>query len=496
MRVFVPVIVLSALLASCAAGCAASCAPRGGTVALSTDPALMPRLESIVASSPLPRGWSLSRKAEGKKASIRISLEEGPGGPSAGEEKTVCGFAYRVAAVDLSDSRYSVSPDEAKSIGLVRLESIRPPLRVLSVDGLWPGEKGYPFSQPLLLTASREGGGRIPRLITAWLDEAARSAAAIETRPGILSAAGDIQVGEPQYGFLLGGEAGLESLMGRTVLDRLRSADIAVANLEAPVSSRGEPNPRKRFHFRMPPGSSAGLHAAGFDLLLFGNNHAFDYGPDAFADTLGDLASAGMPMVGAGRDSDEAAQAVSVHSGALDAAFVGFAFFPDESLGFSSSEAAAGARSPGISTDESEALASVRKAAASGAFVVLLAHGGTEYVEKPSASTRRLYARFVDAGADLVIGTHPHLLQGCEARAGSLIAYSLGNFIFTSEREPEAAWKTAILEFLIYNGKVRGLRLFPVLAGYDGSVEDPDRGERENRFSMLCAGLESGSSVK
>ena len=173
--------------------------------------------------------------------------------------------------------------------------------------------------------------------------------------------------------------------------------------------------------------------------------------------------------------------------------------YPNESLGFTSSEAAAGARSPGIAVPtRPTALASVRKAAASGAFVVLLAHGGTEYVEKPSASTRRLYARFAEAGADLVIGTHPSPPPGLRGPfAGSLIAYSLGNFLYSlPSANPRPRGRRPSWSSSIYEGKVRGLRLFPVLAGYDGSVEDPDRGGRENRFSMLCAGLESGSSVK
>ena len=158
------------------------------------------------------------------------------------------------------------------------------------------------------------------------------------------------------------------------------------------------------------------MQKAGFGLLLFGNNHTLDFGDLAFSDTLNDLAQAGMPMVGAGRTLAEAAspRVIEVKPGE-DLAFVGYAFFPSERMGFTREEAAAGTAKPGISADEDAALASVRAAAASGATVVVLAHGGSEYVERPSDEARALYARFVDAGAALVIGTHPHLLQGCEA---------------------------------------------------------------------------------
>jgi hypothetical protein len=167
-------------------------------------------------------------------------------------------------------------------------------------------------------------------------------------------------------------------------------------------------------------------------------------------------------------------------------AFVGYAFFPDESRGFTRADAAAGSSRPGISADEEAALASVRAAKAGGATVVVLAHGGTEYVERPSEAARALYARFVDAGAALVIGTHPHLLQGCEARSGSLIAYSLGNFLFTLEDEPREAWKGAMLDFLVYRGLVRGVVPRPIVAGYDHTELDADGDAAEARFSRLC----------
>jgi poly-gamma-glutamate synthesis protein (capsule biosynthesis protein) len=158
-------------------------------------------------------------------------------------------------------------------------------------------------------------------------------------------------------------------------------------------------------------------------------------------------------------------------------------------MGFSSSEAAAAPGVPGVAMDAEASLAAVRRASASGATVIVLAHGGAEYVESPSAAARELYRRFVDAGAALVAGSHPHLLQGCEARNGSLIAYSLGNFLFTGELEPPEAWKSAVLDFLLYEGKVRALMIHPVVAGYDFTTADPDRQGAEARFTALCAKL-------
>jgi poly-gamma-glutamate capsule biosynthesis protein CapA/YwtB (metallophosphatase superfamily) len=481
-------------LAACCALLLAACAGRAGSVALDADAGLLPRLKLILAEEPLPEGWTIAENSGGagssKTAELRISLSALPLAPSLAGEGAPCGLSYLAAPADLSENLYSVSPSRAEELGLLPLESIVLPRRALAVDDAWPGSPGYPFARRLVLVASRTGGGAPPRAIARWVAAAAAKATAADAAPLLVTAAGDIQVGEAEGSVLLDGERGIRGLIAGGVLERLRAAGIAVANLESPVSSRGEANPKKRYHFRMPSGSSAALKEAGFGLVLFGNNHAFDYGNDAFLDTLDDLAKAALPMVGAGRSLKEAAAARFLEPKRGDRlAFVGYAFYPDESLGFTRADAAAGADRPGVSADEAAALAAVRQAAASGATVVVLAHGGSEYVERPSEAARELYARFVDAGAALVVGTHPHVLQGCEARSGSLIAYSLGNFLFTLEDEPPAAWKGAMLDFLIYRGKVRGVMPRPIIAGYYRTEPDPDRASAEARFSGLCAGL-------
>jgi len=466
----------------------ASCTNRGIVVALEADPGLQGRIDSIIAALPPPKSWTLV--ADREKADFVISLKVLDAVPARPADAAICGTEYLAAAVDLSDERYSVGAARARELGLEPLEAIVPPRRALAVDDSWPGEKGYSFVRSLLLSASSKRGGRLPAAMKRWISSAAAKAAAYDKAPLFLTAAGDIQVGEAQGPALLGGEEGIRTLLQDGILERLRRADIAVANLESPISSRGTPNPRKRFQSRMPRGSSAALKKAGIGLVLFGNNHSLDFGLEAFSDTLEDLAEAGLPMVGAGRDLSEATAARVIEVKPRERlAFVGYAFFPNERQGFTKEEAAAGADRPGIAADEEAALASVRAASSGGATVVVLAHGGTEYVERPSDAARALYARFVDAGAALVIGTHPHVLQGCEARSGALIAYSLGNFLFTLEDEPTAAWKGSMLDFLVYRGKVRGLIPRPITAGYFNTEVDRDREAGEERFSRLCAGI-------
>jgi poly-gamma-glutamate capsule biosynthesis protein CapA/YwtB (metallophosphatase superfamily) len=473
----------SLLLTSCAGG-------SGGSYSIAAEPELLPTLEALIGARPLPRGWRAAPPGEPSDLELRVVAL--PAGSPQPRGASPCGTRYFAASVDLAAEQYSIDASRAAELGLAPLESIILPRRALAVDGLWPGKPGYPFVETLFLSAISMGPRRLPGPIAAWVAEAAASAVAQDGRPIDLAAAGDIQVGENQWPLLAAGEAGLSSLLRGGVLGLIRNPDLAIANLEAPISARGYPNPRKRFKFRMPPGSAAALGKAGFDLLLFGNNHAFDFGPEAFADTLADFESAGVPMVGAGRDIAEAAAARTVAPGpSRGLAFVGYAFYPDERLGFTLGEAAAGEGRAGVAANEAAAMESLRAAVAAGRTAVVLAHGGAEYVEAPGAQARALYARFVDAGAALVVGTHPHLLQGCEARSGSLIAYSLGNFLFTGEAEPPEALDGAVLDFLLYRGKVRGLAIHPIVAGYDFTAVDRGQAAAELRFSRLCADLSS-----
>jgi len=301
-----------------------------------------------------------------------------------------------------------------------------------------------------------------------------------------VAAAGDFQAKGREA--VLAHPGGIDFLLGGGLVDRLRSADLAVLNFEGVASSRGLPNPRKRFRFRMQPGAGKALAGAGVDAVLLANNHVLDYGPDAFVDTLSDMKAAGLTVLGAGPDEAAAAELAALPAGGR-LRLVGFGAFPLESLGFRTADAAAGPSSPGINADEARTIAVIRAARAAGDTVVVLAHGGAEYLPSPSAEVRSRYARFADAGAALILGGHPHVLQGIAARGESLIAYSLGNFLFTGLEEPELSVRSAILEFLTYKGAARGFRIHPVIVGMESTEPDPDLAGAEARFSRLCAAL-------
>jgi poly-gamma-glutamate capsule biosynthesis protein CapA/YwtB (metallophosphatase superfamily) len=476
----------AAAIAAAASVALCSCAPRGVSYRLVADQRLMPALEARAEAHPLPAGWAPADPS--KPVDVVIELSAFPGSGISAD----AGFRYLAAAVAIEDPRFSVSPAEARAIGLRPLEGLLPPERVLAVDGRWPGESGYPFIEGLKLSLREVGprgaAARRGKEAAAWLARAAEDIARSRGAPIRLAAAGDFQAKGREA--LLARPGGIGDLLTGGIVDALRSADLAVLNFEGVASARGAPNPRKRFRFRMPPGSGKALAEAGVDAVLLANNHAFDYGPDAFIDTLSDMRVAGLPTLGAGRDAAEASALTALPAGGR-LRFIGFASYPLESLGFTTADAAAGPSTPGINADEARTIAAIRSAKAAGDAVVVLAHGGAEYLPSPSSEVRSRYERFADAGAALILGGHPHVLQGVAARGESLIAYSLGNFLFTGLEEPELSVRSAIVEFLMYEGAARGFRIRPVIVGMDRTAPDPDLAGAEARFSRLCAALGS-----
>jgi poly-gamma-glutamate synthesis protein (capsule biosynthesis protein) len=214
----------------------------------------------------------------------------------------------------------------------------------------------------------------------------------------------------------------------------LLRADITVANLEAPFTSQGQPF-EKTYTFRVPPQYAGSLKDAGLDVLTLANNHVFDYGPSGFFTTADVLDSLGLVFCGAGRDRTEAERGVIVERDGWRAGFLAYSLtYPSEFW--------AGTSRPGTAFPvEDRVRARIQALGDSADFVVVSFHWGGERMDHPKPYQRR-WARFaVDAGADLVIGHHPHVLQGVEFYKGGLIAYSLGNYVFGSynRKSPDSA---------------------------------------------------------
>lgn len=243
----------------------------------------------------------------------------------------------------------------------------------------------------------------------------------VRSRDVVLDAVGDINLGD--------GPAAVMRARGLRypwtgVARELRSADLAFGNLECAISTRGRAVP-KQFTFRGRPAAlRVAATYAGLDVVNLANNHVGDYGRGALLDTLRHVRRFGMVGVGAGRDLDSARRPRVVERLGLQIAFVGFSDILPASF-------AAGPGRPGTVFATHERIAAdVRRAARGADLVVATFHWGVERARRPDGRQRAFARTALLAGADAVIGAHPHVLQPVERRGRRVIAYSLGNFVF------------------------------------------------------------------
>jgi poly-gamma-glutamate capsule biosynthesis protein CapA/YwtB (metallophosphatase superfamily) len=215
----------------------------------------------------------------------------------------------------------------------------------------------------------------------------------------------------------------------REVAGSLRRADLAIVNFECAASRRGTPAPEKEFTFRADPASLPAMAAAGVDVASVANNHAVDFGVEAFLDTLTHLREAGMTPVGGGTNVDEAWAPFFVERKGLRMAFIGATRVLPPNFGATASR-------PGVASayEEERLLTAVTGAKARADLVVVMLHWGIELATEPHPDQVRLAEALVDHGAGLIIGHHSHVLQPVVRHKDAVIAYSLGNFVFTSPR--------------------------------------------------------------
>ena len=217
----------------------------------------------------------------------------------------------------------------------------------------------------------------------------------------------------------------------RHVAAPLARADFAIANLETPVATTGQALDNKIYTFRAHPRVLPVLKRH-FGAVGVANNHSGDYGKEAFVETLALLEQQGIPYFGGGRNLAAAHAPLWVERKGLRIAVLGYNEFKPRSF-------EAGADWAGVAWSEDEqVVADIRAARAAGADLVIpFMHWGWERELQPSERQRQLARRMIDAGADVVVGGHPHVTQGAEYYKGKLIVYSLGNFVFDGFEPPE-----------------------------------------------------------
>lgn len=214
------------------------------------------------------------------------------------------------------------------------------------------------------------------------------------------------------------------------IADLLKSADITVGNLESPISERGT-RMGSIYSFRADPRAIEGLLHAGLGVLSIANNHIWDYGADATNDTISLLEDAGIGVIGGGADYEQAHKAFIKEVKGVKIAFLGYTnLVPVLTTSKTSKPAIA-------SLDVSEIISDISESKKVADLVVVSLHWGNEYETIQSLEQEKIAKALVNAGAKLIIGHHPHVVQPVEEYDGSFIAYSLGNFVFDQNFSPE-----------------------------------------------------------
>lgn len=262
-----------------------------------------------------------------------------------------------------------------------------------------------------------------------------------------LSVVGDIMLGR--------GVTGRPVL--RPMAGRLAAADLTVGNLESTMARLGPPT-QGNDSFFAPPGVRGDLRRAGFDVLSLANNHLGDFGEESLVRTVELLEQGGLETFGAGADLAAARRPVVLERHGVTFGFTGFNAIGETPV--------AGLGQPGALSvsmpprtgplDEAElgrVLGDVRRLARRADVVVVMPHWGDQYVHEPWPVQHEVARRLADAGADLVVGGHPHVVQGAAQVGDALVVHSLGNFVFDMD------FRTDTMEGLVLEATFWGDRL-------------------------------------
>lgn len=227
----------------------------------------------------------------------------------------------------------------------------------------------------------------------------------------------------------------IESSLSVDLLAEMKAADILMVNNEFAYSKRGIPLEGKAFAFRSRPENVDLLHEMGVDIVSLANNHVYDWGEDALFDTLDTLKNAEIPYVGAGRNLDEATAPFYYEVNGRTIAFVSATQVernenPDTR---GATEVTAGTFRCFTQEEFDRLLQVIREADANADMTVVYIHWGTENTDELHWAQEWQAPEMVKAGADLVVGDHPHCLQGIDFIDGVPVFYSIGNFWFNSK---------------------------------------------------------------
>ena len=314
------------------------------------------------------------------------------------------------------------------------------------------------------------------------------------SRPVTLAFAGDVHF-ENQLADRLGDA---DATLG-PLSQQLRNADVAMVNLESALTARGAPTskeleePSQRYWFRSPPAALKLMARSGVDAVSIANNHGADYGAVGLRDTLRTATESPVAVIGVGDGQDQALEPHRVSVRGTDVAVLAADASPRESAD------AIWNAGPGLgiaaARNPQPLLRAVRAADRTADVVVVYLHWGKELASCPNPAQRELAAALASAGADVVVGTHAHVLQGAGMLRRTYVSYGLGGFHWYHGARPE----TGVLHVRVTSdGEVLDDELTPALIPDGGGPALPLDGTaragavQDWRDLRACSGLAPG----
>lgn len=265
----------------------------------------------------------------------------------------------------------------------------------------------------------------------------------------------------------------------------MKKSDIVLGNLETSVSLRGKAMENKEYTFRSSPAALKALKDNNFTAVSIANNHVLDYGRDAFSDTLNNLDKVGMLYAGGGRNKKEANAGVIIEKNGITVGFLAFSKVIPKVDWY-----ATNIRSGIIGSykvHEKEFVALIKEIKKNCDVLVVSVHWGKEYATAIRDEEKYIGHSMIDAGADVIMGHHPHVVQGLEIYKDKPIFYSLGNFIFYGFKN-KLCNKTIMAEFKVNKkAEITNISIMPgnIINGRPIPMEGSEKEEFLKYFNKL-----------
>ncbi|MBN1171931.1 MAG: CapA family protein [Micromonosporaceae bacterium] len=265
------------------------------------------------------------------------------------------------------------------------------------------------------------------------------------------------------------------------IIPALSGADLTILNLETAVTQRGTAQP-KTYTFRAPATTFDALRAAGVDAVSLANNHALDFGQVGFTDTLDNAERANFPVFGGGRNATEANAPWIVTVRGVRIAVFGFSQIQELSSTWIATETRPGLA---IAVTTDRAIAAVQAARKQADLIVVFNHWGQERNQCPTSAQKDFAKKLVKAGANIIVGSHAHTLQGAGSLNGSFVAYGMGNFLWYGN---SASTDTGVLRLTVQGTTVTKHQLIPAVVSGTGQPV-PLTGQAATKLTKRFADL-------